>query len=150
MGGFWNTLLYGLSTGGGGNTVYWTVINVVASDGTTFIKNLATGTYASGTVVQTTQSIYEYSLYVPTNTITNLNSRIQLQIYTQSSSGTHTLTIEMRFNTLSYVVTTIAANNIGSTGPQGATGLDGVTGATGPQGATGATGPAGPKSISNF
>ena len=156
VGGFWNMLLYGLSTGGGGNTVYWTVINEVASDGTTFIKNLATGSYASGTVVQTTQSIYEYSLYVATNTITDLNSRIQLQIYTQASGGTHTLSLEMRGNTLSYLVTTIATNLIGQTGAQGATGatgaqgFQGTTGSTGSQGTTGATGDQGPIGVTGF
>ena len=139
IGGFWNTELYALSTGGGGNTVYWTVINEVASDGTTFIKNLSTGTYASGTVVQTTQSIYEYSLYVATNTITNLNSRIQLQIYTRASGGTHTLSLEMRGNTLSHIVTTIATN-IGATGVQGATGITGAQGFQGTTGARGVTG----------
>ena len=131
--------MYALSTGGGGNTVYWTVINEVASDGTTFIKNLSTGTYASGTVVQTTQSIYEYSLYVATNTITNLNSRIQLQIYTRASGGTHTLSLEMRGNTLSHIVTTIATN-IGATGVQGATGITGAQGFQGTTGARGVTG----------
>jgi hypothetical protein len=125
VGGFWNTFLYSNSTGGGGNTVFWTVINEVNASGT-FIKNLATGIYSSGTVVQTTSSIYEYSLYVPLNTLTDLNSRIQLQIYTQASSGNHNLTIRMRDSTLSYLVTTIATNLIGSTGPtgqQGSTGL---------------------------
>ena len=144
VGGFWNTLLYGYSTGGGGNTVYWVVINEVASDGTTIIKNLASGTYLSGTVVQTTQAIYEYSLYVSPNTLTNLNSRIQLQVYTQASGGTHTMYLEMRNSTLSYLITTIATNLIGATGPTGPIGLTGSTGPTGAQGIQGVTGPTGP------
>lgn len=45
----------------------------------------------------------------------------------------------MRGDTQSNIVTTIASNLVGETGPQGA------QGATGPQGATGATGDAGPQ-----
>jgi len=121
-------LLYGYSSGGGGNTVYWTVINEVQSDGTTVIKNLATGTYASGTVVQVTQAVYGYALYVPINTLASLNSRIQVKIYTQASGGLHTLFLEMRGNTLSNIVTTIASNLVGA---QGATGAQGSIGPIG-------------------
>ena len=141
--GMWDTHLYALETGGGGNVKYWVVINEVAADGTTFIKNLATGTFASGTLIDNVSNIYTNSLYVGVNTV-SLTSRIQLQIYAQSTRGSHTVSIYMRDNTLSHILTTLSANIVGPTGSTGATGVTGATGATGPTGSTGATGPTGP------
>ena len=84
--GLWQTSLIGRKLGGGGGTLsYYIVINEVASDGVTIISNIASGTPASGTVIDATQNNYNYSLYVPSYNLVDLNSRIQVQIWANRS-----------------------------------------------------------------
>lgn len=144
IGGLWE--LYGwINHAGGGATFrFWTEVQEVASDGTTVLQTLASGNYASGTLVSTsTLSLYEYDLYVPTSTLASVNSRILLNVYVQGQTGSTTASLNMRGNTQSHVVTTIAFNVVGPTGPQGPTGDTGPQGPTGPQGIQGPTGPTG-------
>ena len=133
--GLWTTTLFAQrTTGGPGNILsYYIVINEVASDGTTIIGNIASGSSSSGTFINLTQTAYLYQLYVPdAYVLQSLNSRIQVQVWVTSFSGTPNLIIEMRDSTLSNIVTTIATNLVGPTGPQGFTGPQGLQGDTGP------------------
>jgi hypothetical protein len=82
---------------------------------------------ASATPVLLAQNIYTYQLYVPARTLANLNSRIQIQVYANFTSGSKTLTMEFRGNTISHVHTTLVAN-VGTTGPPGTNGAGGATG----------------------
>jgi hypothetical protein len=139
--GFWQTIIYAQRTsGGGGNLSYYTIINEYDSTGTTLIGTIATGTALSGTIITNTQAAYQYNLYVPLYTLSSLTSRIEVQIWAVTTTGTAGFNLEMRDSTLSYVITTIASNLIGYTGTQGATGVTGAVGSTGDVGATGVTG----------
>ena len=151
IGGFWQTLLYCYRNNGQAAVRYWTVIKEVSSDGVTVLQTLATGNYASATLVNPgTAAIAEYDLYVPLTSLASTTSRILVEIYVQTPSGPGTFSLNMRNGTQSNVVTTIATNLVGETGatgadstvpgPTGATGADGVTGATGSQGIQGITG----------
>ena len=44
--------------------------------------------------------IFQYNLYVPIHTLVDLSSIIQVQIYAQSTSGTHDFTMYMRSSSL--------------------------------------------------
>ena len=149
--GQWQTFIYA-DTDASGAVVYWTKINQTDAAGS-FLTNIADGSYNGGTTItyNATPQIFQYNLYVPvTIPLISLTSRIQVQIYAQSTSVVpHNLTMYMRSSTLSYITTTIASNLIGSqgsTGAQGSTGSQGNTGAqgsTGSQGSTGAQGSTG-------
>jgi hypothetical protein len=89
---------------------------------------LATGSSLDPAIILNTQGPVTYSLYVPTSALTNLTSRIEVQIWAVTTSGIATFKLEMRDSTLSNVVTTIASNLIGATGPTGPTGPIGPTG----------------------
>jgi len=121
------------------------------------LQTLASGSYATGTAINTgSSSIFDFSIYVPVTTLASTSSRIKVTLYAQAVSANPTLTSYYRDGTISYIVTTINANvqgetgatgptgATGATGPTGATGATGPTGATGDTGATGATGPTGP------
>jgi hypothetical protein len=145
VGGLW-TLHAWISHQAGGNTFrFWTQVQEVASNGTTVLATLATGDYASGTpVTSSTAALLEYDLFVPSSTLASTSSRILVNVYAQAQSGTPDAILYMRDNTQSHVVTTIAYNVAGPTGPTGAAST--VAGPTGPTGATGAgaAGPTGP------
>lgn len=143
VGGLW-TLHAWISHQAGGNTFrFWTEVQEVASNGTTVLQTLATGDYASGTpVTSATASILECDLFVPSSTLASTSSRILVNVYVQAQSGTPDAILYMRGNTQSHVVTTIAYNVAGPTGPTGAAST--VAGPTGPTGDTGPAGPTGP------
>jgi hypothetical protein len=152
IGGLW-TLHAFIAHQPGGNTFrFWSEVQEVASDGTTVLQTLATGSYASGTPVSTsTVSSHTYDLYVPAATLASTSSRLLLNVYVQAQSGSPDAILYMRDNTQSHLVTTIAYNvsgPTGATGPTGPTGLIGPTGPTGDIGPTGApstvAGPTGP------
>lgn len=142
VGGLW-TLHAWISHQAGGNTFrFWTQVQEVASNGTTVLATLATGDYASGTpVTSSTAALLEYDLFVPSSTLASTSSRILVNVYAQAQSGTPDAILYMRDNTQSHVVTTIAYNVAGPTGPTGAAST--VAGPTGPTGLTGPTGPTG-------
>ena len=135
--GLWVSNLFAQRTAGIGNLVYWIVIDEMASDGTTFIANIASGNSASGTPITNVQNNYIYTQFVSSYTLASVNSRIRVSIYANTTGVNTAFTIEMRDSTLSNVVTTLSANIAGPTGPQG------VTGPTGPTGPIGVTGPTG-------
>jgi hypothetical protein len=151
--GLWTTTLFAQRTSGGpSNNIlsYYIVIVEVAADGTTPIGTIASGSSANGTFINLTQTAYLYQLYVPSAyVLQDLNSRIQVQIWVTSFSGTPDFIIELRNSTLSNIVTTIATNVLGETGPTGATGPIGFTGPTGDTGFTGPTGNTGPTGLFN-
>jgi hypothetical protein len=143
VGGLWTLHAWISHQGGGNNFRFWTEVQEVASNGTTVLATLATGDYASGTpVTSATASLLEYDLFVPSSTLASTSSRILVNVYVQAQSGTPDAILYMRANTQSHVVTTIAYNVSGPTGPTGAAST--VAGPTGPTGATGLTGPTGP------
>lgn len=145
--GLWDMNLYASSSDPTRSVVYYFSVYEVASDGTTVLGTIATGSTASAIPI-TVQGLYVYSLYVPAYTLQSLSSRIQVKVYTTiaSGGGTKTLTFEFRGNTISHLHTTLVANPVtgptGPTGPTGATGATGFTGFTGAQGTTGFTGAA--------
>jgi hypothetical protein len=148
IGGFWSLEAWAAHTSGGGTSRFWVEVQEVASNGTTVLQTLATGTFASGTVVTSaTIGLYNYDLYVPAATLASVSSRLLLNVYVQASSGSPTFTLYMRDNSQSHITTTIAYNVAGPTGPTGYTGPQGATGPTGYTGPTGAasnvTGPTG-------
>lgn len=146
--GLWDMNLYASSSDPTRSIVYYFSVYEVASDGTTVLGTIATGSTASATPI-TLQGLYTYSLYVPAYTLQSLSSRIQVKVYTTiaSGGGTKTLTFEFRGSTISHIHTTLVANPVtgptGATGAQGPTGAQGATGAQGPTGATGAQGTTG-------
>jgi hypothetical protein len=155
IGGLWTLHAFIAHQSGGSTFRFWSEVQEVASDGTTVLQTLATGSYASGTPVSTsTVSSQTYDLYVPAATLASTSSRLLLNVYVQAQSGSPDAIIYMRGNTQSHLVTTIAYNisgPTGATGPTGPTGSTGPTGPTGPTGSTGApstvagpTGPTGP------
>ena len=142
VGGLWTLHAWISHQAGGSNFRFWTEVQEVASNGTTVLATLATGDYASGTpVTSATASLLEYDLFVPSSTLASTSSRILVNVYVQAQSGTPDAIIYMRGNTQSHVVTTIAYNVAGPTGPTGAAST--VAGPTGPTGLTGPTGPTG-------
>jgi len=151
VGGLWTLHAWMSHQGGGNNFRFWTVVREVASDGTTVLQTLASGNYASATAVTSaTASLLEYDLFVPSATLASTSSRILVNVFVQAQSGTPDAILYMRGNTQSHVVTTIAYNVSGPTGPTGVagptgpTGAQGVAGPTGPTGAQGVAGPTGP------
>jgi hypothetical protein len=158
IGGLWTLDAFIAHQPGGSIFRFWTEVQEVASDGTTVLQTIATGSYVSGTPVSTsTVSLYTYDLYVPAATLSSTSSRLLLNVYVQSQSGTPDAILYMRDNSQSHLTTTIAYNVAGPTGPTGYTGPQGATGptgytgptgaasnVTGPTGATGATGATGP------
>lgn len=145
IGGLWTLHAWMNYQSGSTNFRFWTQVQEVASNGTTVLATLATGDYASGTpVTSSTAALYEYDLFVPSATLASTSSRLLINVYVQSVSGTPTADLRMRGTTQSHLVTTIAYNVSGPTGPTGAAST--VAGPTGPTGATGAgaAGPTGP------
>jgi uncharacterized delta-60 repeat protein len=144
--GIWTMNLYAYvnSTSGGRTVSYWFNVDEMASDGTTVLGSIYAGSIASGTLIDTTaQDIHINQSYVQTYQLANLNSRIRISIFAETSSGTRDITIEVRDSSLSNVVTTIASNlvgYVGSQGDRGYTGSQGTTGFAGSQGALGYTG----------
>jgi hypothetical protein len=136
LSGLWLVTLNGYrsSGGGGGNLGYYVNVDEMAADGTTVLGNIYTGSLSSPTIVSSSQAAYVYNFYISLYRLASLASRIRLRVYGISTNGSHNLVIEMRDNTQSFVTTTIAANLIGNTGPQG------DTGPTGPQGEKGLDG----------
>jgi hypothetical protein len=110
-------------------------------DGISNKVTIATGSSVEAKTVKPEHTIYIYGLYVPSIALPDLNRRIQIDIYAVFLSDGCSLTLEFRNNTISNLITTIAATIIGPTVPQGPTGATGPQGITGPQGPTGATGP---------
>ena len=146
IGGLWTLHAWMNYQSGSTNFRFWTQVQEVASNGTTVLATLATGDYSSGTTVtSTTPTLYEYDLFVPSATLASTSSRLLINVYVQSVSGTPTADLRMRGNTQSHLVTTIAYNVAGPTGPTGAAST--VAGPTGPTGLTGPTGPTGPSTI---
>jgi len=144
IGGLWELYAWMQHNSGGSTFRFWTEVQEVASNGTTVLQTLASGNYSGGTpVASSTLALYEYDLFVPTSTLASTSSRILVNVYVQSQSGTPTASLHMRNNAQSHVVTTIAFNVVGPTGPQGPTGDTGPQGPTGPQGIQGPTGPTG-------
>jgi len=142
--GLWVMNLFAQKLAGGGSIVYWFDVQEVDSTGTTVIGTISTGTASSGTLITTTQGVYIYSSYVGPYTLQSISSRIRVVIKAKATvGGNHNFKIEMRDNTLSNIITTIASNLIGETGPQGPTGPTGHRGDTGQRGETGPTGPRG-------
>jgi len=130
--GTWDMNLYALSSNAG--ITYHFSIYEVASNGTELIGTIATGTSLTGTPIGT-QNIYVYSLYVNAYTLQSLNSRVQIKVFANFTSGTKTLTLEFRGNTMSHVHTTLIANSVGPSGATGPSGADStVPGPTGPTG----------------
>jgi hypothetical protein len=156
IGGLWTLDAWMANTSGSNSFTFWTEIQEVASNGTTVLQTLASGSYATGTFVgsSTTPSVRSYDLYVPAATLASTASRILLNVYVQANAGTPVAALYMRDDTQSHLTTTIAYNVSGPTGPTGYTGPvgpTGPTGYTGPQGdpstvtgPTGYTGPIGP------
>jgi hypothetical protein len=131
--GIWLANLYTYVGAGGGVLTVWIDINEVSSDGTTVLGSIQSGSYAGGvTVTNTSQQVLTLSQYISTYTLASLSSRIQVVLYAQTNTSSKTLYFEMRDNSISNIVTTIASNLIGATGPAGATGPTGPSGATGP------------------
>jgi hypothetical protein len=125
--GIWATNLIGLASGSLGDVYYYTKLyEIPPGPGTPIL--IAEGSFLSSVTVNTVQSNNLYQLQVPNFLLQSLNSQIQLQIWAgrinapAGQSGSRTLTIEMRDNTQSNVVTTLASNLVGATGAQGATG----------------------------
>ena len=145
VGGLWTLHAWMNYQSGSTNFRFWTQVQEVAANGTTVLATLATGDYSSGTpVTSTTPTLYEYDLFVPSATLASTSSRLLINIYVQSVSGTPTADLRMRGTTQSHLVTTIAYNVSGPTGPTGAAST--VAGPTGPTGLTGPTGPTGANS----
>jgi hypothetical protein len=153
--GLWTLHGWFAHNSGGSTFRFWTEIQEVASNGTTVLQTIATGSYATGTPVSnSTSALYEYDLYLPATTLASVTSRILVNVYVQAQSASPTANLYMRDNTQSHLVTTLAFNVAGPTGPTGATGPTGPTGAastvagptgpTGPTGANGLDGPTGP------
>jgi hypothetical protein len=132
----------------------------VDADGVSNIETLAAGTNASAIPIFINQNVYIYGLFVPTTTLGSITRRIKIEIYMNyNANNPQTVTMEMRNNTLSNLITTLAVNLPGPTGAQGDTGPTGAQGDTGPTGAqgisgeatnTGATGPTGPSGNQEF
>jgi hypothetical protein len=128
IGGLWTLYTFIEHNSGGSTFRFWTEVQEVASNGTTVLQTLATGTYASGTPVSTsTVSLHTYDLYVPAATLASVSSRLLLNVYVQAQSGSPTASLYMRGNTQSHLTTTIAYNVSGPTGPTGPTGATGPT-----------------------
>ena len=161
--GMWDMNLHAINSGTANSITYYFSAFEVAADGTTVLGTIAAGTSGTATPIAT-QDIYTYDLYVPAYTLTDLDSRVQINVYANFTGGPNkTLTLQFRGNTISHVHTTLVANVItGPTGPTGPAGTNGVTGGTGPAGpagptgpngitgGTGPTGPAGPTGSINF
>ena len=128
VGGAWDMNLYASSSSGNGISYYFSV-DEVDSDGTTVLGTIGTGTSATATPIAT-QNIYTYTLYVQAYTLASLNSRIQINVYANFTSGNKTLSLEFRGNTISHVHTSLVTNPV--IGPTGPTGAAGATGPTGP------------------
>jgi hypothetical protein len=148
IGGLWTLDAFIAHQPGGSTFRFWTEVQEVASNGTTVLQTIATGSYVSGTPVSTsTVSLYTYDLYVPAATLASITSRLLLNVYVQAQSGSPDAILYMRDNSPSHLTTTIAYNVAGPTGPTGYTGPQGATGPTGYTGPTGAasnvTGPTG-------
>jgi hypothetical protein len=144
IGGLWTLDAFIAHQSGGSTFRFWTEVQEVASDGTTVLQTLATGSYASGTAVSTsTVSLFTYDLYVAASTLASASSRLLLNVYVQAQSGSPDAILYMRGNTQSHLTTSIAYNVSGPTGSTGPTGPTGLTGATGPTGPTGDIGPTG-------
>jgi hypothetical protein len=130
--GNWNFMLYAYRTNYDENYEmrYYAVINEVAQDGITFIKNLATGTSTDlgNTIIGNTLTHYQYDLFVPLNTLQSTNSRIQVKLYAYSTNGVNDLYMEFRYLSLSKIITTFDISLVGPTGPTGPTGPIGPTG----------------------
>jgi hypothetical protein len=142
--GLWTLHGWFAHNSGGSTFRFWTEVQEVAANGTTVLQTLATGSYATGTPVSiSTPSLYEYDLYVPSATLGSITSRILVNVYVQAQSASPTANLYMRDNTQSHVVTTLAFNVAGPTGPTGSTGAAGPTGPTGSTGIAGPTGPTG-------
>ena len=144
-GGNWNVWVYA-SRSGAANVRFWSVIDEVASDGTTSLQTLLNGSYATGTTINTsTSSIYDFSAYVPATPLASNASRIRVRLYAQAVSANPTLTTYYRDGTISYLITTISANLLGPTGPTGQsiTGESGFSGYSGQDGSDGASGVSG-------
>jgi hypothetical protein len=140
LAGLWTVNLHAYrSSGGGDNLGYFANVDEMATNGTTVIGNIYTGTASAPTIISRNQGAYIYNFYISLYKLASLSSRIRLRLYAVSTSGSHNMVIEMRDNTQSFVTTTIASNLVGETGP---TGSIGVTGPTGPAGANGMNGDA--------
>jgi hypothetical protein len=132
LSGLWYVTLNGYrSSGGGGNLGYYVNVDEMAADGTTVLGNIYTGSSAAPTIVGSSQAAYVYNFYISLYRLASLASRVRLRLYAISTNGSHDIVIEMRDNTQSFVTTTIAANLIGNTGPQGDTGPTGPAGING-------------------
>jgi hypothetical protein len=134
--GLWEMSLYAINSGTANSISYYFSIFEVAADGTTVLGTIAAGTSGTATPIAT-QNIYNYDLYVPAYTLTDLDSRVQINVYADFTGGPDkTLTLEFRGNTISHVHTTLVANVItGPTGPTGPAGPSGPIEFTGPTGA---------------
>ena len=92
-------------------------------------------------------SFFTNNLYIPTYTLSGLNSRIKIELYTIAPSGNtnnKSVSFYFRDGTQSHIHTTLLANSqTGPTGPTGPAGFASSTGATGSIGSTGPTGPIG-------
>jgi hypothetical protein len=141
--GLWASNLFAQRTLGSGTLVYWIVIDEMQSDGTTLIGNIATGSSASGTPITNTQNNYLYTQYVPQYTLASVNSRIRVSIYAVTTGNNTAFVIEMRDNTLSNIITTLAANLSGTSGTSGTSGLSGTSGTSGSSGSSGTGGTSG-------
>ena len=151
--GIWATNLIGYAKSTGGAPVtdvyYYTKLYEIGATGAPgalppdYSRIIAEGSPASSVQVLGTQANNLYQLTVPSYLLYSLDSKIEEQIWAYTTSGPNrVLTIEMRDNTQSNIVSTLAVNLPGSTGSTGATGSTGYgsTGSTGATGATGATG----------
>jgi hypothetical protein len=110
--GYWDMNLYAQNSNStvGSITYYFTIIEV-ASDGSSIIGFIATGSSSSATAILNAQGIYTYSLLVPLYELASLSSRIQIIVYANFAvaGSDKTLTIEYRDNTVSHIHTTLSA-----------------------------------------
>jgi len=94
----------------GHNIRFWFEILEVESNGTSVIKTISSGNYASGKIVSSSiVSPQQCSLYVPATSLKNSISRILIKIYAQTISAGQTgiFLVNLRNNTLSQIKTTL-------------------------------------------
>jgi hypothetical protein len=110
--GYWDMNLYAQNSNStvGSITYYFSIIEV-ASDGSSIIGFIATGSSSSATAILNAQGLYTYSLLVPLYELASLSSRIQIIVYANFAvaGSDKTLTIEYRDNTISHIHTTLSA-----------------------------------------
>lgn len=127
-GGLWSFELNGHSPNND-KLKYYINVKEYKSDGTTLFDTLVTGS-SDHAVIVGSQNIYVYQIYISPYILESLNSRLAIEIWALTESGSGTLVIDHRNSTLTNVITTLSQFE-GPTGPTGA------TGPTGPQGPPG-------------